>query len=106
MAAFVLKTAAWTEFPLVVFGCAHPNKHVARQLWLQCIRSDWEHPRIQQLKVEPLAPQAAMYFGESEDACEDFLLDDCTELMIFLGELRFARTAERPMEAYHANLAG
>lgn len=93
---FTLRFRHWQVAPWMVFGCAHHHIETAKMWVRRCLASTSQHAYMLRLRGELRAEAEAWLAG-----------DDLEELQLlsgFLGELRFALTAERAIEGEHAKV--
>ncbi len=95
-----LKLSHWCEPPWLLYGMAHRDPEKARAAHLRLLASQCPHPRVQALKVEPLASQGQLWQDEGWDLSEGSLSDLC----MFIAELKWAWTAERAVEGEHRRI--
>ena len=94
---FTLKLAAFSVPPLCLCGIAHHNANVARELMTRCLESDAAHPKMQELKSEPLRSEAQLFV-------EGASLAELENLVLFVAKLKFGFAVERQIEGGHARV--
>lgn len=92
-----LKLSHWSEPPWLVFAAAHHKASVSRAAVARSLRAQCTHERYLKLQSSEIADEARQYIS---DAAPDVF--ELPALASYLGELRFAYTAERLVEGSHA----
>ena len=93
---FTIKLTHWTEMPWRAYAIGHPDQDIARQALRDCLRSDHPHPRVQRLHENPLLQEGRLWL----DGC-DLFDDQVSNLCLYVAEMYWAWTAERPVEGQH-----
>ena len=93
-AAFTLRLSPWQQPHLLVFGCAHQDPNVALRCLRGCFASPCWHPWVRRLQGGLHEEVQGWVAGEDRN--------NLPALCTYLGEMRFAFTAEMPIEAEHA----
>ena len=94
---FVLRLSHWESDDFLIFGCAHHDPVVGKRWLRRALVCASDQRLYQRLRAGVLYDEANLWLDG----------EDLTELRVlagFLGELRFAWTAERHIEGEHARV--
>ena len=94
---FVLRLSHWESDDFLIFGCAHHDPVVGKRWLRRSLVCASDQRLYQRLRAGVLYDEANLWLDG----------EDLTELRVlagFLGELRFAWTAERHIEGEHARV--
>ena len=104
---YIMKFSHFGGPPYSVFRMAYiKDEAVAREACLLCMTTNVRHERLAELRREPLYSLCLLWFsGISLYAEDGSFKPEFYDLAVWIAELRFALSSDRPQEGEHARAA-